>query len=931
MALHNALVTAKVVRVDYPKEWPDALPNLIGLSRATNGGNQVHLAGVLVLLLRIVKELGTARLRSSQTALQAVTPEMVQALGEIYTEKAAYWLEFLTKGRGDEDDADLAMQNSLASLRILRRLLVVGYEHPYQDGAVRQFWALSQSQFGQFLGYVSHDSPVPAPYQDMVGKHLIQFTKLHIDVCEKHPVSFSVLPDSIPLVKAYWDLVANFAEVFEKSGGIRQTAGEGPGGKSKLEGPLLEKLALRGLILLKSCIYMAFQPTRTFKYKSVEEKKHEAEAINLIKTTLLTNEFVLQVVNTIITRLFVFRQSDLEAWDEDPEEWESQERDQGQAWEWEVRPCAERVLRSLLTYYKELLGQPLRVYIDTATRTDSTIVAKEAVYTAMGCAAATIHQDFDFNTFLSTVAQDAQLRDPLAKLLRRRIAILLSQWVSVGISAANRPLVYEIYRHLLDPSDSMNDQVVRTTAARQLKVAADEFEFDGQTFLPFAADTFDRLMNLLQDVSMDETRLAILETIRIIVTRMETHITQFGDAIMTLLPQLWDSAGSEEYMIKQSVLAIASALVMSMKTDSQRYQTLLVPLLAQAMNPESPLHLHLVEESVELWKSILTQSSPPLPDGLTEMVEMALPLLEYDSEVSQGCLEIVKYYIILTPEPILGGGLRRPMIASIIKTLEARSREKVGLGTHTIELILRIAEMIGGVQATTVIVQDLTELGFLPKVIAALHNAWEATTTVGPQRPVKTIRTVVEVDYLTLLARIALADPQVFINMLASFNPEGDPRPVWEWLSVEWFSNLDSMADIERQKLSCLGLTRLCELAPHLQDVVLGRLQDFISMWTSVVAEMQAGTEGEAGDVLIWNGIERYDYDTPMDVRARELAAKDPVHTVHTFQFVKQRLHDLVQRVGGEQQFEANWAVNVDRDVLAGFQRLNEPRQSSNN
>jgi hypothetical protein len=94
----------------------------------------------------------------------------------------------------------------------------------------------------------------------MVGKHLIQFTKLHIEMSELHPASFPVLPGSIPLVKAYWNLVKGFSEVFDKSGGIRQTSGDVAGGNPKHEGPIYEKLALKGLLLMRSCVAIAHHP-----------------------------------------------------------------------------------------------------------------------------------------------------------------------------------------------------------------------------------------------------------------------------------------------------------------------------------------------------------------------------------------------------------------------------------------------------------------------------------------------------------------------------------------------------------------------------------------------------------------------------------------------------------------------------------------------
>ncbi|KAA8636307.1 hypothetical protein SMACR_04965 [Sordaria macrospora] len=965
LALHNALVIAKIVRIDYPNDWPDVIPSIINVTRTVRTESALALSGALQVLLRVVKELATARLRRSQTALQAVTPELVQLLGEIYTERTAAWQEFFARGgSGDEDEADYYMQNSLTALKILRRLVTVGYEHPHTDPMVQGFWSLSQSQFDQFLTGVSSESHIPAPFQDSVGKHLIQFTKLHIDMCDSHPASFPLLPNSIPLVKAYWNLVKQFSNEFEKSGGIRQTGSENHDGSAKHEGPLSEKLALKGLLLLRSCVSIAHRPMQTFKYKSPEVKNQEKEATELVKDQLLTHNFLLDIVQVTISRLFIFRQSDLEAWEEDPEEWEAAERNEGQAYEWAVRPCAERLLIDLLTHYKEL-GQPLLTYCEFATKVDMDIVTKEAAYCALGCAAAVIHEAFDFDRFLkTTLVKDVQIQDSMSKLLRRRIAILLNQWISIRIAEESRPAVYEIFRHLMNPDDPHNDQVVRITAAREFKGIVDDFGFQGEQFLPFAPDVFNQLMALLQEVASDETKLTVLDTIRAIVQRMETHISQFGDAIMLTLPKLWESAEKEEYMIKQSILAIMAALVDSMRGDSQRYQPAIIPLLREAMEPESALHLHLIEESVALWKSVTTQSYPPLHPDLVRMVELALPLLEYDSEVANQCLEVVKNYILLAPREILDDRLRRPTLAALVKTLDARSREQSQTGARSIELVLQIAEDIGGVQGLQVVVQDMLEIGLLNTIFEGLHSAWEASTTHGPNKKVSQINTIKQTDYFMLLARIALGDPTVFLTMLAGIASTAGStvEQVWEWLGTLWFNNFDCMAEVERQKLSLLALTRLWELPdPMVQEkIVLARLQDFLAMWTSVITELAASDDDQslvteqqgqdfrqsinsasggrdtsqpsgttnAKDYLVWdpNSLPSYEWDTPLDVTERQFALKDPVHRVEAYEFARERLAGLVQRMGGEQRFEAEWAVNVDKDVLEGFMRLGEGR-----
>jgi hypothetical protein len=130
------------------------------------------------------------------------------------------------------------------------------------------------------------------------------------------------------------------------------------------------------------------------------------------------------------------------------------------------------------------------------------------------------------------------------------------------------------------------------------------------------------------------------------------------------------------------------------------------------------------------------------------------------------------------------------------------------------------------------------------------------------------------------------------------------------------------MANIDRQKLSCLALTRLLELPPPMMPIILERLQDYFAMWTSVINEMIGGREDDGGDNLIWLANDGNDYEGPDDVRRRLHAGSDPVHTIHTLNFVKERLGQVVAICGGEETFHRDWAVNVDNDVLIGFQNL---------
>ena len=918
LAEHNAFVVAKIIRIDYPADWPDALSQIIDMLRSSRHGNQQHLYGALQILLQVVKELGTARLRKSQTALQSVTPEIVHVLTEIYSERSELGINFITSSQGDDQEAYRSLSISLVALKILRRLVVVGYERPHSDETVANFWAMSQNQFGQLLGVVNEESTLPEHFQKVAGGHLLQFTKLHIHMAEQHAASFAVLPNTLALVHAYWDLVAKFAEVFANSGGIRQNSGSA-GAKAKIEGPLPEKLAVKGLLLLRACVRIAFQPVQTFKYRTPQTKVEQEEARSLIKTELLKPDLVVQIVNCIITYLFVFRKADLEAWDEDPEEWEKEQQSEGDAYEWQVRPCAEKLFLDLLTNFKDLLTSPLLAYFETAQSPQADIATKEAVYTAMGLSAAHVLNVFDFDAFLaSTISQDAQQTGGLYKVLRRRIGILLSAWAPVKLGEESRPVVYQIFRHFLDPNDETNDLVVRITAARQLRWIADEIDFSVEGFLPYTSDVLDQLIVLIRNVDIDETKLAILESIRIIVTRMEDQVSQFGDQLMSNLPAVWDGSGTEEYMIKQAVISIFSALVMSMGASSQRYQHFMIPLISEAVRPGSDLHVHLIDESLELWNAILMQSVAPLSAEVIGLAEMALPLLEYSSITAGEALNAVESYILQAPSAMLEDRLRRPTLVALLGVLDSKSREQVRRGTACIEYLIRAAVDLGGSDGISVIVRDMVETGFMNKIMADLHDAWQAQQTTGPNRKISKLNVVTEGDFFAMLARLALAEPGVFVQMLAQF---GAIDEVWAWLSQRWFQYAQDVDNLERQKLYLLGMTRLLELPSPMQELVLGKLQDYFSMWTTVVSDLQ---EGEAGarDCLIGVDYEESEYDTPKSNAEREMEQKDPIHTVHAYGFVRERLQDLVGRVGGEAAFEEQWAVNVDKDVMDKFRQV---------
>ena len=196
-----------------------------------------------------------------------------------------------------------------------------------------------------------------------------------------------------------------------------------------------------------------------------------------------------------------------------------------------------------MIHYKDVLMQPLltvfrniastctiesarSLLLTTKAVQNTDVLLKDSIYAAIGLAAPVLERnlDFDFGYFLNNVlVEEIQIPQSGYNILRRRAAVVLGQWLPVK-EGLNRPLVYQIFQHLLNKGDQLNDQVVRVTAGRQLRNVVDPFEFAAEPFVPYVPSILGSLMALIEEVELPDTKLALLNTISVIVTKMERHV-----------------------------------------------------------------------------------------------------------------------------------------------------------------------------------------------------------------------------------------------------------------------------------------------------------------------------------------------------------------------------------------------------------------------
>lgn len=260
-------------------------------------------------------------------------------------DKINQWGAMLEQGSAGEEQLLETLELSLVSLKVLRRLIIAGFEHPSRSQEVQGFWVLTHSHFSKFHSLVDGSVNLSEPIHRAVEKHLLQMSKLHVEMAKTHPASFALLPDSISLVQSYWTLVIKLGEKYDSLG-----AGDGDEGKS-----LTEKTGLRALLLIRACAKMAFNPAQTFKYQTPEDKEERKQSVQLVKSQLFTEEFVINVMELLVTQFFRFRKIDFQDWEQEPEDWEKREEENADAWEFSIRSCSEKLFLDLVIHFKDLL------------------------------------------------------------------------------------------------------------------------------------------------------------------------------------------------------------------------------------------------------------------------------------------------------------------------------------------------------------------------------------------------------------------------------------------------------------------------------------------------------------------------------------------------------------------------------------------------
>ncbi|KAI8911068.1 armadillo-type protein [Gorgonomyces haynaldii] len=590
ISVQQALITARIARHDYPRDWPQLLDLLIPRTQQAFQTQNQEQFNTLYTLHLVMKQLATKTLPMARRHLRQITPQVFSFLLNLYSS-----LLHQCFSTSDPLAQDLVLSKARICLKTMRRLIVHGFESILESQDCLNLLKSLMEQLPRFMTMRSQYPEQSNGIYATLSSISILIGKLYLDLAQQSPVQFLLQLD-----------------------------------------PTTEKILVQGLKLSKCLL----------KHPQLNKLNPDPKDVLAHQKlqSLFTPELVTDYCHLLVTKYLQLTREDLEQWSEDPEAFLiEQESDH---WEFATRPCAERVLMDLLSSNRALLGPKLvQMLIEApAPQNMDLLLLKDAIYNAIGNGAYDLFDYLDFDDLIKTLTLEAQ-QD--SNILKRRISWLIGKWIPVKVSKQVRTQLYQILTHLLDPSQ---DLVVRLTAVTDLRICVDDFDFEPLDFKAFVQPILSQFLQLLQDTDEFESKMKILQVIIIIAERMEGEIVPFVQPLLQLIPELWQRSEGQN-LFRASIVTIMTKLVKSLKRDSLHLHQMVYPVIQQSLDTTNPGHLYLFEEGLELWLSVVQNA--PANEQIISLLPIAVNLLEYGTESLKRILRIIEAYCVINPQLLL--------------------------------------------------------------------------------------------------------------------------------------------------------------------------------------------------------------------------------------------------------------------------------------
>ncbi|ORY75687.1 armadillo-type protein [Leucosporidium creatinivorum] len=870
LAKNVALCIAKIARLDYGVDWDELPTSLlsslqVGLSHPTPSTARIILHRTLLYLHESIKSLSSNRMPKGRALMAQVAQMTFPTLRQLHEQTLAAAVDkFQKQGLGGEKEEVEEIELALLGFKALSKLLVYGFKNPSQDEMVKSFFTATLPALSSLISLritllTSTPNAPPSQPLTLLTKQVISYGKLYRLLFNHNGAAFLAMNLSSQIIETYWHAIQGSAA--DVSSSIAD----------EVNALYPERFVVQALLLLQSTLgnWASASPVD------------------------VSPEFVKQFAELLVTRLLPLRQVDLEKWADDPEEYMNEE--EADRWEYELRPCAEHVLQSLLSHYKDDLGPSMAGLLQQASAPQSMegLLLKEGVYCAFGRSPSDLEAAINFDNWLdNTLIPEAAGTDSNYRIIRRRIAWLVGNWVGEDLQETTRTKIYSLLVHLLGRNPS-TDTAIRLTAARSL-AKCDTWDFDRDSFVSFLPAAIEEIVSLLGEVTLADSQMRLNQTLGVVIDRVGSHITPYAARLAEILVTLWSAA--QENHFQTSVLVTFIKLSEALGDQSQGLQPQACPIIQLSVDPSRPSHIYLQEDGLELWSVLLKRSSSLSPEMLA-LLPLLVSLLAAGTDVLPVCFRILESYMLLDATTVLQlcGADLFAAFEDLLGELKLEAVKVILHGLNTVVKTSPIDNWAGTLDSSAAFIKLLTPLS---------HS----------ETPV-----LIVTKYLCSVARIVLAGPETFLQLVeaAAVRTGSSSDNILALLLSSWIDRLDNMSQGGQRKLVALALAHLIATT---RSVVLERLPDLVSTWSSALAQTE---ETESGDAELYNIPDDYQSDVEVDYtetleakRRQALTARDPVHTMKLQTLIGQKLAEAQALNGGVEAFQATWLARVDPLVL---------------
>ncbi|ODV88553.1 hypothetical protein CANCADRAFT_124414 [Tortispora caseinolytica NRRL Y-17796] len=835
----NPLVAAQltaalstIARVDYPTQWPDLFNDILARIAAAQYPS-TQLERLWSCLLQCLKAVINARFGRRKTAIAAQADQVLSVCVEAYRNYISKYLQ--TR----EDSLLLAHLSLKCACKLVVSCVdnLPNSEHTCimfseMSNALPQLFQIRSTDIGSIL----------------LAKHIQRIGKCYLAIIEAKPYSFVLMPRAPDIIRSYISLADSKADIFR----LNPTEVT-----PEMDADFWKAVSLQALKLFRSLALFIVKREGGLAVRSAADNKHEQFklAFQIAKNDILTIEYVDYLSNLLLTKFFPLTPTHLEQWQDDPEQWIYDETQA--SWEYDLRHCAENIFHVMLSAFTDHMVPQLAQFIEQSDNIDN-IMDRDAIYAALGAGATFLHEYIDFDRFVkNSFIPILQGTDPSFRILRHRICWVISQWVTVQCN--DRDAVYKILQQTIDPSNELNDIVVRFSAVVALRYCVDDWEFEADTFVPYILFFLDRLMSMLcSELEMVETKLYVLQVAAILIRSCGSKVQERLDQVLAVLPPLWRDSGDEQLM-KVAVLQTLTHLADNLSDIPPSLYEVSFAFLWDSIQRDNPDYIYLIDDALLLWSRLLTNSAKP-DEKINAFGPMAVALLETPPEDVELLLGIIEQHLLID-----GFELCKNCGVQLMKNLITQ---------------LPNVSINSGVEICNILCT--MELLFEGENLRALFSVQTSTKSMGIVDALvedilheKVKYALLEVKSLLVFAHLVIKDAEFGIGLL-KVAVERQSRTMND-LVREWVDRFSSIIVLSEKKLNAMCMVAI--LAHGAIDSTLAN--EILSLAAQMIEEVHEVN----GDSQAY-----YSSETPLnegDRRRLSLLETGPAHKIPMKGFVK--------------------------------------------